>query len=190
MGVNPPIFTPDHQRALLASCLAFTFALRGYHSVSRRFPTDFGLSEGKCINHIRPQLPAGVQFASPPRSFALLTECLLVSFPAGTKIFQFPACALALAGEEFGNLGFKGCMRLPRAYRSLPRPSSHPEPSHPLSGCNLLTSISLYPENTFVSSHPISALAPFRARRQSQKPCDRPFMCPHHFITDDEHNFQ
>ncbi len=34
----------------------------------------------------------------------------------------------------FGDPGFDGCMRLPRAYRSLPRPSSAPEPSHPPGG--------------------------------------------------------
>ena len=31
----------------------------------------------------------------------------------------------------FGDLGFKGRMRLPRAYRSLPRPSSLLKPSNP-----------------------------------------------------------
>ena len=39
-------------------------------------------------------------------------------------------------GVEFGHPGFKGRMRLPQAYRSLPRPSSLPEPSHPLNGVN------------------------------------------------------
>lgn len=34
----------------------------------------------------------------------------------------------------FGDPGFNGCVRLPRAYRSLPRPSSAPEPSHPPGG--------------------------------------------------------
>ena len=74
--------------------------------MSHRFPADFGLSEGKCKNHIRPRLPMGVQFASVPRSFALLTEYLLVSVPAGTKIFQFPACALAPCGAR--NSGITG----------------------------------------------------------------------------------
>ena len=39
-------------------------------------------------------------------------------------------------GQEvpFGDPGFYGCLRLPRAYRSLPRPSSAPEPSHPPGG--------------------------------------------------------
>ncbi len=31
----------------------------------------------------------------------------------------------------FGNLRIEGCVRLPGAYRSLPRPSSAPKPSHP-----------------------------------------------------------
>ena len=34
----------------------------------------------------------------------------------------------------FGNPGFNGCLRLPQAYRRLPRPSSAPKPSHPPSG--------------------------------------------------------
>ena len=34
----------------------------------------------------------------------------------------------------FGDPGFHGCMRLARAYRSLPRPSSAPEPRHPPDG--------------------------------------------------------
>lgn len=34
----------------------------------------------------------------------------------------------------FGDLRFNGSMRLPGAYRSLARPSSAPEPSHPLTG--------------------------------------------------------
>ncbi len=36
--------------------------------------------------------------------------------------------------SPFGDPGFNGCLRLPRAYRSLPRPSSAPEPSHPPGG--------------------------------------------------------
>lgn len=32
---------------------------------------------------------------------------------------------------SFGNLGIIGCVRLPRAYRSLPRPSSLLKPSNP-----------------------------------------------------------
>ena len=57
----------------------------------------------------------------------------LFSFPAGTKMFQFPALALTLSVSDrpsdgrvvpFGNLQIKGYLHLPEAYRSLSRPSS------------------------------------------------------------------
>ena len=59
----------------------------------------------------------------------------MFSPPAGTKMFQFPACASPLSGDAghsvrrvapFGNPGINGHLRLPRAYRRLSRPSSPP----------------------------------------------------------------
>ena len=59
----------------------------------------------------------------------------LFSFPAGTKMFQFPALAslpkivIVTKGDwvvPFGDRGIKGRLHLPRDYRSLPRPSSPP----------------------------------------------------------------
>ncbi len=38
------------------------------------------------------------------------------------------------SSAQFGDPRFDGCMRLAGAYRSLPRPSSAPEPSHPPAG--------------------------------------------------------
>jgi hypothetical protein len=63
----------------------------------------------------------------------------LISFPRGTKMLQFPRFDLHYHCNgvhksvrfSFGNLGIVGCMRLPRAYRSLPRPSSLLKPSNP-----------------------------------------------------------
>ena len=60
----------------------------------------------------------------------LLGESLLFSFPAGTKMFQFPAYASAWRMPSarrvvpFGNLRVNGYLRLTEAYRSLSRPSS------------------------------------------------------------------
>ena len=67
----------------------------------------------------------------------LLTESLLLSLPGGTKMVHFPPLAsttlfirAATAGHSpcqvapFGNPRIKACLRLPEAYRSLPRPSS------------------------------------------------------------------
>ena len=61
----------------------------------------------------------------------LLTESLLISFPPGTEMFHFPGLS-AFSGfnrlsrlrvAPFGNRRIKGCLHLPDAYRSLPRPS-------------------------------------------------------------------
>ena len=59
----------------------------------------------------------------------------LFSFPAGTKMFQFPALASIIRMDgipseyrvvPFGNPRIKGHLHLPAAYRSLSRPSSPP----------------------------------------------------------------
>ncbi len=72
----------------------------------------------------------------------LLRKSLLISLPSPTKMLPFGEFPFPLFrwerpnGQEvlFGNPGIRGCLRLPRAYRRLPRPSSAPEPSHPPNG--------------------------------------------------------
>ena len=67
----------------------------------------------------------------------LLRESLLLSFPPGTEMFQFPGLASnrlyiqrQITGYDpgwvvpFGNPRVEGCLHLTAAYRSLPRPSS------------------------------------------------------------------
>jgi hypothetical protein len=67
----------------------------------------------------------------------LLTESLLFSLPGGTEMVHFPPFAStelcicsAMTGHDpgrvspFGNPRITACLRLPEAYRSLPRPSS------------------------------------------------------------------
>ena len=57
---------------------------------------------------------------------------LFLSFPAGTKMFQFPAFAPSHDGLQsstagvppFGHLRINSCLQIPGAFRSLPRPSS------------------------------------------------------------------
>ena len=66
--------------------------------------------------------------------FARITNGIsLISFPEGTKIFQFPSFApqkinsvgrLKDGVSSFGDLRIKAYVRLPVAYRSLSRPSS------------------------------------------------------------------
>ena len=87
----------------------------------------------------------------------LLTTSRLISSPAPTKMFQFGAFPLVSKTSDdihrqdvpFGDPGFRDSMHLPRAYRSLARPSSasQTEPSNdkhiyvysPLLPCNVLS---------------------------------------------------
>ena len=73
------------------------------------------------------------RFGLVPVRSPLLGESLLFSFPAGTKMFQFPAYApRARRGDRpsacrvvpFGDPRITGHVHLPAAYRSLSRPSS------------------------------------------------------------------
>ena len=68
----------------------------------------------------------------------------MLSFPPGTKMFQFPGCPLsilyiqmAVTGHysrrvpPFGNLEIIACMQLPQAYRRLHVLHRHSAPRHP-----------------------------------------------------------
>ena len=72
--------------------------------------------------------------SGPVRS-PLLRASRLISLPPGTEMFQFPGFASPLREmtslttcrvSPFGHLGINACVPLPRAFRSLPRPSSPP----------------------------------------------------------------
>jgi hypothetical protein len=72
--------------------------------------------------------------SGPVRS-PLLRASRLISLPPGTEMFQFPGFASPLREmtslttcrvSPFGHLGIIACVPLPRAFRSLPRPSSPP----------------------------------------------------------------
>ena len=96
--------------------------IRGYHPLWPDFP-DRSASR---------QLATGLlRFRSP-----LLAESLLMSFPPGTEMFQFPGFASPHYGfmqrypcgwvAPFGYPRINACSRLPVAFRSVPRPSSPP----------------------------------------------------------------
>src|SRR6185369_5406395 len=88
----------------------------------------------------RPQVlqPRGhkdLGLGSGPFRSPLLRTSRLISLPPGTEMFQFPGFAsfrrrmTAITGGRvapFGHLGITACVPLPRASRSLPRPSSPP----------------------------------------------------------------
>ena len=94
------------------------------------------------IHHIHAALLQRIRFGLLPFRSPLLRESRLISPPHPTQMLHFGWFALPRlrrgvslrTGFLFGNRWIKGRMRLPSAYRSLPRPSSLLEPSHPPSG--------------------------------------------------------
>ena len=157
----PQIPTAKPSRGtLVAHLVPPRFSLRGYHPLRRGFPAHFGYrgSGPASMDNLNPTSPSGYparvwfglfSFRSP-----LLRESLEVSLPPPTKMFPFGGFPSGTPGINpvsrmpqgdtlwrefpFGDLGFNGRLRLPRAYRRLPRPSSAPEPSHPPGGFALL----------------------------------------------------
>ena len=121
--------------------------LRGYHPLRRAFPGHFGFpgeTAAKPYNTTSPQgFPWGFGLASPgfgrPYSrdpyWFLFLRLLRCFSSAGSRPHTGTLELIRLQQEvPFGHPRFYGCMRLAGAYRSLPRPSSAPEPSHPPGG--------------------------------------------------------
>ena len=91
--------------------------------------------------HISTPLLMRIRIALFPLRSPLLRESLLISFPLPTKMLQsgrlpYPKGMLSGAEQDvqFGHLRIIDSMRLPVAFRSLARPSSALEPSHPPCG--------------------------------------------------------
>src|SRR3982751_731340 len=124
---GPPSFAPGSSyRALLRN------ATRSGPS-----PSPTGLSPAPAPRPwvLQPRPPKGARFRLVPFRSPLLRESRLIPLPPGTEMFQFPGFAsvrrlmTGLAPRRvapFGHLGLIACVRLPRAFRSLPRPSSPP----------------------------------------------------------------
>ena len=94
-------------------------------------------SSGGTMPHLGPTTPDPLRtrFGLLPVRSPLLRASRLISLPPGTEMFQFPGFAspqrvmtgfTARRVSPFGHLGITACVPLPRAYRSLPRPSSPP----------------------------------------------------------------
>ena len=120
----------------------------GSSSLTRLFAymtlTFFGVSSHtlllKMLNQLcspQPQRYCYLWFGLFPFRSPLLRKSMFLSFPPGTEMFQFPGCPSMelwihsmMAGHypsrvsPFGYLRINACLRLPVAFRSLPRPSS------------------------------------------------------------------
>ena len=103
---------------------------RSADELSRSFPSqNFVRYRGPTT----PDLPKQDGFGLFPGRSPLLGESFLFSFPAGTKMFQFPAFASVNITDDtpsecrvvpFGDPRVKGYLHLTAAFRSLSRPSS------------------------------------------------------------------
>src|SRR5215217_4353123 len=102
-----------------------------------RAPRSRGLQLASTCASVGPTtpVPQGDRFGLGPVRSPLLGPSRLISLPPGTEMFQFPGFAslrrvmtVSKDGRvaPFGHPGLIACVRLPLAYRSLPRPSSPP----------------------------------------------------------------
>ena len=120
--------------------------LRGCHPLCRAIPGHFGFAREGAVGPFYSTSLNGFPFrfglGFSPFARRYSGNPILVSFPPPTWMFPFggfplpKGSAASLSRQEvpFGDPRIKGCMHLPGAYRSLPRPSSAPEPSHPSGG--------------------------------------------------------
>ena len=130
-GLLVPRVTQDTARPHRASCTGISPSLtelsRSFHSHSEYHAAV--LLPRRCV--------ATHAVWALPRSLATTGGIIrLFSLPPGTKMFQFPGFASPKKHGDsrpsacwvvpFGNPGIKGHLHLPRAYRSLSRPSSPP----------------------------------------------------------------
>ena len=135
---GPPCFPPDFSCPAVLWCrlAKFRFRVRVSHPLGRRFPTRFHYPLLYLLPVHNPVKQAP-RFGLFPFRSPLLRKSMFLSFPPGTEMFQFPGCPslklcihFRMTGlssgrvSPFGYLRFNACLRLPVAFRSLPRPSS------------------------------------------------------------------
>jgi hypothetical protein len=126
--------------------------LRGCHPLRRTFPGRFGsrgtggrLAQNPTYPH---GFPRGFGLAWSPFTRRYSGSLVLISFPRPTWMLPFGRFPLHRSRQwsdtqrrsagcqeiPFGHPRINACLRLPGAYRSLPRPSSAPKPSYPPAG--------------------------------------------------------
>ena len=167
MEGGPPSFTPGLSYRALLRNTASHHAVFSYRAFTVSGAPFHGTSPDVWCNSAGPTtpIPQGARFRLGPVRSPLLRPSRLISLPRGTEMFQFPRFALVrtrVTGfassrvAPFGHLGISACVPLPRAYRSLPRPSSPPcaqaSPTclHSLDYNNLLIKQSAYDPYWFI----------------------------------------
>ena len=120
--------TQDSATLQMASCTGLSPSAE---ELSRTFHSPLVL---RCRSPTTPLMPCDISgLGSSPVARHYWGNHILFSLPTGTKMFQFPAFAFRNERNDrpsacrvfpFGHLRIKGCLHLPAAFRSLPRPSS------------------------------------------------------------------
>ena len=120
--------TQDSATLQMASCTGLSPSAE---ELSRTFHSPLVL---RCRSPTTPLMPCDISgLGSSPVARHYWGNHILFSLPTGTKMFQFPAFAFRTERNDrpsacrvfpFGHLRIKGCLHLPAAFRSLPRPSS------------------------------------------------------------------
>ena len=137
MEGGPPSFTPGSSfRALLRNSTSTAPSSSPTGLSPSSAPRSRGLRLTSVDASVGPTtpVPQGDWFGLGPVRSPLLGASRLISLPPGTEMFQFPGFALHIGVtgvptgrvSPFGHPGLTACVRLPPAYRSLPRPSSPP----------------------------------------------------------------
>ena len=117
-----------------------SFRLRACHALWTHFPegsTNYRIGNSTVADPTTPAIPKYHGFGLFRFRSPLLSESRFLSFPPGTEMVHFPGFArtrlcIQRAVRRFYRRGFphseifgyNACLRLPEAYRSLPRPSS------------------------------------------------------------------
>ena len=116
------------------------FRLRACHALWIHFPEDstiYQIGNSTVADPTTPKVPKYFRFGLFRFRSPLLSESRFLSFPPGTEMVHFPGftrtrlciqravpevCSGGFPHSEI--FGYNACVRLPEAYRSLPRPSS------------------------------------------------------------------
>ena len=120
------------------SLIQIAFRLRDYHPLWSAFPYRSARLLYRCVSpqprRINPSvcpLPRSLATTSGISVDFSSSSYLDVSVQTVPHVHLFYSMhvdrVLLCRVSPFGNLGIKGCLRLPQAYRSLPRPSSAPD---------------------------------------------------------------
>lgn len=141
MGGGPPSFPQGFTCLVVLWSLSevFSFHLQDCYLLWWAFPDPFGYNTSSFVTSPQPQRGKPLWFGLIPVRSPLLRESIFSFSSFGyldVSVPRVPLNRLCIHLKilehypkwvsPFGNLRLKGCLHLPEAYRSLPRPSSAP----------------------------------------------------------------